>query len=135
MMRKLLAVAIAVNAGAAVPWWFLLWLHPASRRWFLPASMPDVALLSFALGDVLLYITLGLLAAYGIWHRTSWALAVLFIHTGACCYASLFTLHQWFLTGQAALSALAMLPSLLLLPYSCWFLSTNECDSSRPAGK
>lgn len=118
----MLALAIAVNAGAAIPWWIGLLASPEFRRWFLPHATPDSALLSFAAADAILFWGAGLLAAYAIWNRKPWANAVLLLHTGAACYASLYTLLQFVLTGEAWLSAAAMLPGLFLLPFACWKL-------------
>ncbi len=119
-MRPYWALAIAVNAGAAIPWWIALHADPVFRRRFLPASHPDTALMSLEAADLILFVTAGLAAAYGVWRSATWSRSVLLLHTGAACYASIFTLQQYFMTGEAGLAAAAMLPSLGLLPWLCW---------------
>ncbi|MCC6540141.1 MAG: hypothetical protein IT162_21515 [Bryobacterales bacterium] len=115
-------LAIAMNAAAAIPWWAGLALSPAFRRWFVPVTTPDSALLAFASADLLLFAGAGLFAAYGLWRQRGWAPNLLLIHTGAACYAALYMLQQSVQTGEAWPGALAMSPSLLLLPYACWLL-------------
>ena len=121
-MRKFLIAAIAVNALASVPWWIGLFLFPAFRRWFVPMSTPDSALLAFALADGLLFAGAGIAAAYGLMLRRQWAPNLLLIHAGAACYAALYTWQQSIQTGEAWAAAAAMSPSLLILPYACWLL-------------
>jgi len=111
---RLLAAAVGVNAGLAIPWWIALHVSEGFRRRFLPAAYPDAALFSYEVADAVLFIGAGLLAAAGLWLGRPWAKPVLRIHLGAAAYSSLVTLHQFVITGEAALAAVGMLPSLLL---------------------
>ena len=120
MSRRMLAAAIGGNAALALPWWVVLFAVPETRRFFLPASFPNEALLSFFAADALLFFGAGVLAAIGVAQGARWSRPVLWLHTGGACYAALYTLTQWALTKDAMLAALAMSPSLVLLPYACW---------------
>ncbi len=100
----------------AILWWLILWLEPSSRAAFRPVSAPDSVLLAFALPDFILFIGAALLAARCLLKRPKSALIPLSIHVGAASYAALYCLAQWISTGQAALAALLMLPSLVVGP-------------------
>lgn len=39
MMRRVLAAAIGIHAGAAVPWWVGMWTMPEFRRMFDPQGV------------------------------------------------------------------------------------------------
>jgi hypothetical protein len=118
MRRRVLAAAIGIHAGAAVPWWAAMWTMPEVRRMFDPQG----ALLPFVLADLVLFVGAGLAAAYGIWCGAAWAREMLLAHTGAACYASLYTLTQYCLTGETWLSVVAMTPGPVLLLFACWVL-------------
>ncbi|MBI4909868.1 MAG: hypothetical protein HY820_39990 [Acidobacteria bacterium] len=122
MRSTWLAAAVGCNAAIAVPWWIALFAAPWTRDWFLPSATPDSALLSFALADAVFFIGAGLAAATGIARGAAWARPALWLHTGGACYAAMYVLLQWMLTGEAWLAAAAMMPSLVLLPYACWWM-------------
>ena len=125
-MEKFLTTAVAVHSLAAVPWWIAIIADPSFRRWFLPAVVPDGALLAFAVPDVVLFSGAGLAAAYGLRNHRGWACDVLLLHTGAACYAALYTWQQAIQANQAWPAAVAMLPSLILLPYASWWFRTRQ---------
>lgn len=83
---------------------------------------PQGVLLPFVLADLLLFVGAGLAAAYGIWRDSAWAREALLVHTGAACYAFLYTITQYCLTGETWLSVVAMTPGFVLLPVACWML-------------
>lgn len=72
--------------------------------------------LALAIG---IHAAAGLAAAYGIWRSASWARDVLMVHTGAACYASLYTLTQFWMTGETWLAVVAMTPGPVLLLFAC----------------
>lgn len=117
-MRRALALGIGIHAGTAAPWWVGMWTMPEFRRMFDPQGV----LLPFVLADLVFFVGAGIVAAYGIWRGATWAREVLLVHTGAACYASLFTITQYWLTGETWLSVVAMTPGLVLLPVACWLL-------------
>lgn len=117
------AFYLSVQSLAAILWWLILTLEPPSRAYFRPSNAPDSVLLAFALPDFLLFIGTALVAARLLLKRPKSAIIPLSIHVGAASYAALYCLAQWFSTGQAALAALLMLPSLILGPLLLWKVS------------
>jgi hypothetical protein len=86
----------------------------------VPAEhVPGCGTVVVAVGDLVFFAGAGLGAAYGLRAGRRWAVPMFYLHTGAACYASLYTLQQSVMTNEAWLSAGAMFPSLILLPVAC----------------
>jgi hypothetical protein len=122
MGRRLGVIYLVVQGAGALVWWLALLWHPPLRKYFLPARTPDALLLAFGLPDALLFIAAAWLAAWGWQQQRAWTLPVLCLHVGAACYAALYCLALWLMTGQALVGALLMFPSLVIPAYLAWQL-------------
>ncbi len=101
---------------AVVAWWIWLVLDPRAMRYFLPRSFPDHVLHAIAIGDLLLYGVLAIVAAIGWQRRQPWAFTALCLHTGAVMYAGLFGWGMVVATGEAWLGACLMTVPMVILP-------------------
>jgi protein-S-isoprenylcysteine O-methyltransferase Ste14 len=120
--RRVASTYLIGQSVLASLWWVMLVAVPASRRWFLPPSMPDEVLLSLLLPDAVLYIGAGFLAAWGLGGRAPWAWPVLVVHAGAVGYATLFALSIPILTGHGVLGAALMVASAVATSGLAWTL-------------
>jgi hypothetical protein len=122
-----LAVLYLVVQGLAViGWWTLLLLRPEIRQDFTAPGSPDATLLAFIVGDLTIYATGSLVAAYGLAYRRSWGWAALCVNTGAGVYAALYGLALPMFSGGAWIEALMMAPALVVLPALVWLLRPEK---------
>lgn len=114
--RRAAIAFLWAEALGVFAWWAWLAIDPAAVRSFLPSTFPSQVLLAIAVGDLLLYGGFALLAAIGLQRGRRWAFTALCLHTGAAAYAALFGWGMAVTTGEAWLGAIAMTPSLVVLP-------------------
>ena len=116
LLLRLGALYLMIQSLGASLWWLALWLFPATRVYFRPANAPDAVLIAFFLPGLVGFIGAAMWAAWLLWRAPKRALLPLAIHVGAASYAAFYCLQQWMMTGEAALAALAMTPSLVIGP-------------------
>ncbi len=120
-----IALLIIQSIGAGI-WWGILWRVPEMRRLFLAPEAPISTLFSFSLPDAILILMGGLVSAWGIAQRKTWAGVALSLHTGAIVYAGLYALALPLFSGGAWLGCVLMLPSMICLPLLLWKLYTEK---------
>ena len=123
LQLRLGAIYLLIQAMGATIWWVALWFIPQSRAYFRPSNTPDSALLAFFLPDLIFFIGAAIWAAIALWRTPKSALMPLALHVGAASYAALYCLQQWLMTGEAAIAALAMAPSLIIGAILLWICS------------
>lgn len=123
LLLRLGAIYLLIQAASATLWWLALWFYPPSRAYFRPPDAPDAALLSFFLPDAIFFIGAAIWAAIRLLRAPRRALLPLALHVGAASYAALYCLQQWLMTGESAIAALAMAPSLIVGSVLLWICS------------
>lgn len=105
------ALAWCVALAAGLPaWWAAMVFVPASRALFVPASMGDAAVWSFALGDLTLLWMPTVWSAVQLRRDLGQARASAWVVTGALAYSAAWSLLATLWTGEAPLG-----PPLMLL--------------------
>ena len=122
-LLRLGALYLLIQAAGASLWWLILYFYPQSRVYFRPHNMPDASLLAFFLPDIIFFVGAAVWAAIRLWRAPQRALIPLALHVGAASYAALYCLQQWLMTGEAAIAALAMAPSLIISAILLWICS------------
>jgi hypothetical protein len=115
-VRGIGVLFLLVQGVAVVLWWGLLLVRPEARGLFVAPGAPESTLLAFSVGDLLVYASSSLAAAYGLARERSWAWGVLLFHSGAAIYAALYALALALISGGAWLGAVMMAPALVVLP-------------------
>ncbi len=129
-MKRLTIYFFILQGLLSAGWWALLFLSPATRKLFLPASFPDSALLSLSLPDLLLFTGGSLLTAYALWSHKAWVYRALYIHCGAVVYVALYCLMIPCLNhGHGWLAGLSMVPSLIGTTAVTWWYSPPTSDN------
>jgi hypothetical protein len=102
----LIAQAILVTA-----WWLIIALLPDARDWFRPTGAPDSMLLAFWIADLVCIVLASLLAASLVHRRDPRRLMVLAFTSGALVYGTLYCATLTWLTGEAWLGVILMIPA------------------------
>jgi hypothetical protein len=102
----LIAQAILVTA-----WWLVLALLPEARDWFRPTDAPDSMLLAFWLSDLVCIVLASLVGAWLVHRHDPRRVAVLSFTSGALLYGTLYCATLTWLTGEAWLGAMLMIPA------------------------
>lgn len=113
MSRSLARAYFALQAGAVVAWWLLLASFPALRPLFRPAAAPDVTLLAFAPGDLLMLglgsATVALLGD----RRSPTVSAAAWLVAGATVYGAFYTITLAVSGAAGVVGACLMTPAAL----------------------
>jgi uncharacterized SAM-binding protein YcdF (DUF218 family) len=125
-MRRLAVAYLILQAAGAFLWWVILLAVPLSRPYFRAADAPDSTLLAFGVADALLFIGTSAVAGIGLHLRRRWAWPVLCVYAGAAGYAALYCWTLTALTGDAALGAILMTPSLVVPGLLVWQFRPRE---------
>ena len=121
-VRRFAIVFLLAQAVGAAAWWGLLLGWPASRLPFKAADAPDVTLLAFGVADILLFAGTSAVCGCGFAAGRHWAWPTLCVHSGAAGYAGLYCWTLFALTGDGALGATLMTPSLTVPAWLVWRL-------------
>ena len=112
--QRIAAVYLMCQAAIALIWWGALFAQPAVRRLFLPATVPDHAILAFWLADLGLVVAGSAVAGLGLLkndHRTP---PLLWFTAGAVSYAALAALGLTMMSGEAVTGSALMLPAMVV---------------------
>jgi hypothetical protein len=113
---------LVIQGVAVFAWWAILLLRPDTRQFFKVPDASDASLLAFMVGDLTIYATGSLVAAYGLALGRTWGWAALCVNAGAGIYAALYGLTLPLFSGGVWLGALMMAPALVVLPMLVWLL-------------
>jgi len=107
-----LAVAYLIAQAILVTgWWLILALLPDARDWFRPTGAPDSMLLAFWIADLICIVVASLLAAWLLHRRDPRRVVVLAFTSGALLYGTLYCATLTWLTGEAWLGVILMIPA------------------------
>ena len=108
-----LARAYFLAQGVAVAaWWLVLALRPASRAAFNIRGAPDIALLAFAPGDLVVLASGSVVVAAAA--GRAWTGALAWAVVGATLYGTLYTLAAALAGAASWLGVLLMAPAAVL---------------------
>ncbi len=99
----------ALQGIAVVVWWVVMFVRPATMRLFLPSDVPVEALTAFLPADAL-FAAGSFVAAWLAFRAHPRERLVAWFVAGAACYATLWCIGIWALTGEALAGVLCMLP-------------------------
>ncbi len=134
-MRKAAVWFLVMQGGAALLWWSVLLVWPATRRLFVFPGAPQSVLLAFLGPDLLLFTGASWIAAWGLKKSASWAWGMLCLHVGAVSYATLLCWSLALSQGGGWAGVLLMTLSTGLLLVFVWRLrpttgQLNDDDSA-----
>lgn len=121
---RLVAIAYLTLQGiGALVWWVALLAGWIPRRWFWPRTDFLEGLWAFFLPDALIFVAGSLVAAYGLSRRASWERAAVMLVAGGTLYAGMYSEVLAFLTQEAWLGAVLMVPPMIVPPWIAWRLA------------
>jgi hypothetical protein len=100
------------QAGVALFWWGALLAQPAVRRLFLPATVPDDAILAFWLADLGLFVAGSAASGLGLLRDDHRVPPLLWFTAGAVSYAALAAFGLTMMSGEAVLGTALTLPAM-----------------------
>lgn len=112
--QRIAAGYFALQAGAALLWWGALVAQPAVRRLFLPATVPDHAILAFWLADLGLVVAGSGMSGLALLRDDHRLPPLLWFTAGAVSYAALAAVGLTMMSGEAVLGAALMLPAMVV---------------------
>ena len=98
-----------LQGASIVAWWAVMFLRPSTMRMFLPGEMATNALTAFLPADVLFAAGSFVTAWLAFRSHPRERLAAWFV-AGAACYATLWCVGIWVLTGEALAGVFFMFP-------------------------
>jgi hypothetical protein len=105
---------LIVQAILVTAWWLILGVLPDARDWFRPPGVPDFMLLAFWVADLVCIIVTSLLAAWLVHRRDPRRVVALSFASGALVYGTLYCATLTWLTGQAWLGVILMIPATVV---------------------
>lgn len=113
-VTRLAAGYFLIQGLAGGAWWIVLWLGPASRSWFFPATDTSLFLRLFVLADLIVFVCGSFAAGSMAWtgHRHRGALA--WLAAGATLYATFVTLSMSLWADAGWLGTTMMVPAAVL---------------------
>lgn len=115
--RRAAVVLLAISAAAGLAWWAALLARPDLGAVFLPRSVPQDVIRTFALADFVVYFAFPAAAAAGLRRDARWAVPVLWLYSGGALYAALWGWGTVLATGEGLLGAALMTPPAVLMPW------------------
>jgi hypothetical protein len=111
-VRVRLATAYLIAQSILVAaWWLVIVLMPDVRGRFRPNDAPDSMLLAFWLADVVCIVLASAVSAWLVLRRDPRRVVSLAFTSGALVYASLYCATLTFLTREAWLGVVLMIPA------------------------
>ena len=123
-MPSLLAFYFVLQGIAIVAWWLVLLVVPASREFFLPRHLDELALLGFWLSDALAAAG-SLYAGWCMFRASRNRVASVWFVAGCMTYAALYCVGISILAGSGWLAAAFMAPAAILSVGGAW-LATRD---------
>ena len=112
-VRKAAAVYFVLQCVGVVAWWMLLLTVPESRLVFVLEGNRETSLMAFWLADAIFIAAGSLAAATLIRKRSKFAVAALWLVTGALSYATVYTFAFVMMSDRGWAGVVLMLPAMI----------------------
>jgi protein-S-isoprenylcysteine O-methyltransferase Ste14 len=112
-VKKAAAIYFVLQGIGVVAWWVLLIAVPESRLVFVLEGNRETSLLAFWLADAVFIAAGSLAAAMLIRKRSKFAVAALWLVTGAVSYATLYTFAFVMISDRGWAGVVMMVPAMI----------------------
>lgn len=112
-VRNSASIYFAVQGTGVIAWWLMMWIYPATIKYFQIEPLSQTSLLSFWLADLVLLGIGSLAAGWLIYTGNKMAAIAAWFVAGAVGYAALYTLAFVYTTDTGWLGVTLMIPAMI----------------------